>query len=862
MYDWLDGALQESSEVITASRRLARVLQQEYSQQMLAKGETVWRSASILSLQDWLSRLVADSTDPASLPVQITAQQSRLLWERCLRREISDPLLNLGMLSRQSRDTWKRLREWQVPVQECQRQARNKDQALFAKAAKNYVSILQRENWIDEAGLADLALQEILADRCRLAKRLTLAGFDRLSPQLQALIAAIESRTCEVGRTSMTDANSKVSLCSAENSDVELRAAGAWARKQLDQSPRICPAIVVTHLEQGAERSLRLIKEGLIPGWQNADARQNAVINVSYGKKLIEYPAVSIALSALRWLVDDLDTVDVSGLLLSNLFGGRTDDEQCRIELRLRQQPSQTWSPKALLAEISAWSGESEARDDLDLIQCIARQRAALPKQQAPAAWVTSFHEVLLQLRWPGSASLHSSEFQLVNRWRELLNEFARLDLVTSSMSASEALGRISSIASEVIFQPEATNAVVQVLGPLEAAGLRFEKLWVTGISASNWPPNARPMSLVSRDLQRDFGMPDASPADSLAYAERVVARLLASASEVVLSYPQSISDAQQSPSELLEQYAIQDTGAATDPGWNARHLCGEPECRLITEDPVPSVGQGERVAGGAATIQRQFVEPFAAFTIGRLGVRPLWPITSGLPASIRGSLIHGALHQLYKDCPSSEQIKAWDETEIAQRSSRASKAAFWAQERNADAVLRRLLQLERARVELLLHSVIAADSEREGFCISSVEQEYDLDIAGLVMRLRVDRIDSNCSDQLLILDYKTGAPKRLLDRDLNPRDMQLVVYAMAAGAAVGGIGLLNVDSRGIELDAASRELTPKLDWDVALASWQEQVALAASEFAAGDVRINSLQTIQAARPLGLLSRFRELTSE
>ena len=85
---------------------------------------------------------------------------------------------------------------------------------------------------------------------------------------------------------------------------------------------------------------------------------------------------------------------------------------------------------------------------------------------------------------------------------------------------------------------------------------------------------------------------------------------------------------------------------------------------------------------------------------------------------------------------------------------------------------------------------------------------------------------------------------------------------AGAAGDAVGGIGLLNVDSRGIELDAASRELTPKLDWDVALASWQGQVALAASEFAAGDVRINSLQTIQAARPLGLLSRFRELTSE
>lgn len=862
MYAWLDDALLDSAGVVSASRRLARVLHAAHAEEMASAGHVAWRSPSILSLHDWLTKVLSDSSDPASLPIQITAQQSRVLWERCLRREIADPLLNIGMLARQSRDAWKKLQEWQVPIAACQQAARNKDQAIYAKAAISYCSILDQENWVDESMLADLVRQELVAGRCRAPVRLTLAGFDRITPQLQSLIDVIQSAGGKIHRAPTSESANKISLRSAENNDGELRSAGAWARDELERSPKLRIAIVVTHLEQDSQRCLRLIKEGLIPGWQNAGTRYNSAIDVSYGRKLVEYPAVSIALLALRWLHDDLSTVDVSRLLQSSLISTESMHDRVRVELRLRQQPDQAWSPKQLLAEVSTPTDESRGAEANGWIRRLAERRDQMPKRQSAASWVSLFHEMLQELMWPGSASLDSAEFQLINRWRELLNDFARLDLVISSMTASEALGRIGSIASEVIFQAEAKQAVVQILGPLEAAGLQFDSLWVTGVSASNWPPRGAPISLVSRDLQREYKMPDATPNDTLAYAKRVITRLMSTGTEVVVSYPMNQGDAQQAPSELLHEHEVNDGGELSDPGWNAVDVSKESSGLEIASDPVPAFQRGELLSGGAGTIQRQFVEPFAAFATGRLGIRLLWPIMSGLSASIRGSLIHTALHRLYEECPSRDEISAWDDAEVEARSTKAIQAAFWPQERNADPVLRCLLQIERGRVKRLLQNVIRVDAAREQFHIDSVEQAASLNIGELALRLRIDRVDVESDGQLLILDYKTGTAKKMLDRDKNPKDMQLVVYACAMDRTIGGLGLLNVDSRGVVLDGAGQQLTPKLDWDEALGNWKGQVETAAKNIVAGDVRINALQSAQAARPLSLLSRHRELSRE
>jgi hypothetical protein len=327
----------------------------------------------------------------------------------------------------------------------------------------------------------------------------------------------------------------------------------------------------------------------------------------------------------------------------------------------------------------------------------------------------------------------------------------------------------------------------------------------------------------------------------------------------VIFSYPQTEKDVQLSASGLLAGLALTEVKTVADPGWNARALQATASTSLVGTDPVPGVGVNESIAGGAATIQRQTQEPFAAFVYGRLGVQALSPIASGLTASLRGSLIHSALHHLYTDCPSRDDIRGWSANETGERTLNAVHAAFRPQERHADPVLKILLSLEMERVQHLLKGVIALEAEREQFQIKSVEEKVDASIGGIEFRLRVDRVDRDTDGEILILDYKTGAPKRLLDRSGEPKELQLVVYTFALAGPVSGIGLLNVDTRSIAMDGAGRKLSPKLNWDDALARWKEKVTVAANAIAAGDVRINTLQNTQAARPLSILSRYQEL---
>ncbi|MDH5303070.1 MAG: PD-(D/E)XK nuclease family protein [Gammaproteobacteria bacterium] len=860
MPDWLDAALRDSSQVVTASRRLARSLQVEYSKARIAAGATAWKSPEILHWQDWLSRYIADSDGLADLPARITVQQSRILWEQCVQREVPDPLLNIGMIVRQCRETWNRLLEWRIQLSECQRAARNRDQRLFARVADAYRSILRREHWIDDAGMAELALQQILSGRAKPAGKLTLAGFDRLTPQQQSVVAAIAKLGSTIGMAPQKPANRELALHVAESNDAELRTAGAWARQQLLQDPALRVAIIVTQLEQDAGRSLRLIKEGLIPGWQNASQQDNQVINISYGRKLLEYPAIAMALLALRWLHSDLTTVEVSRLLQSNLLDSNASDALARVELRLRQLPDQGWSPQALLAEIS--SGYGLVPGAAARIQHIAQYRERLPRRQSPAAWVAMFDAVLGTLGWPGSAPLDSGEFQLINRWRELLNDVARLELVSSAMTCGESLARIASIAAETVYQPESEQAVVQVLGPLEAAGLQFDRLWITGVSDQDWPARSRPLALLSRELQRSHTMPDATPADTLEFSRTVLQRLAASTEQLIASFASVEDGAQRSASELLHEFSIGAPANVADPGWRARALC-ESGVRLVRlADPVPPVTASEIISGGAATLQRQREDPFSAFVTGRLGVRVLAPIAAGLLPNLRGSLIHAALHRLYEQCPSRQQISAWLDADLDARIERAVQAAFRPREKNADAVLHGLLQLEKGRVRKLLRRVVELDTNRDFLRVYAVEQKLATSVAGINLRLRADRVDQHASGEMLIFDYKTGVPRSLLDRNESPRDLQLLVYARALSDAVGGIGLFNIDSRQIALDAFGRDQLPGTAWDVRLAEWQESVTRVAMQMAAGDVRVARWQTTRSARSLALLSRYQEILRE
>jgi hypothetical protein len=353
--------------------------------------------------------------------------------------------------------------------------------------------------------------------------------------------------------------------------------------------------------------------------------------------------------------------------------------------------------------------------------------------------------------------------------------------------------------------------------------------------------------------------MPDAVPADTVDYARNLLAHICSAASDVVCSYPLSADDAEQSPSELLESLDVRVADAPSDPGWHAATLV-DSGAALAVDDRVPAVTGEERLTGGAATLQNQLTDPITAFIGGRLGVRLLDKQATGLPPLVRGNLVHDALYQLYRELPTRDELAGW--VDLAQRVSRAVDFAFARHEKQSDDVLRGLLALERERVAGLLHEFVASDVERNGFSVVAVERKLELAEAGVRIELRIDRMDRLAGGGLVIIDYKTGAEKLFLDSKGSPREIQLVAYACAVGEPVAALALANVDSRVVGFKGAGEGFGDTQDWEARLAGWSGIVREACREIAQGDVRIDTRQSIDDARPLNLLSRFTELRND
>ena len=853
MYRWLAPAVDDGAVVVTANQRLARSLSAGHADSMLTAGRVAWPTPDIVPLRRWLKTLLLTADRPQ--PLCLTQPQAGVLWERCLSSELGETPQNLAVLVRASEQAWSIAAAFEVPAAELLERAENRDQGVFARALRRYLAALEAAGWIDEALLT--ARVSDLVERGGLAvpSSLVVAGFDRLTPATASLFASLEKRGCRLTRQTQAAAEPIAARVCADR-EAEWRAAGHWVRETLRRGPEQRLAVVVSGLEKHRDAAARLIREGLIPGWQTEASRAQAAVNVSLGATLDSYPAVAIALLVLRWLGGALTSRQLGVLLRSSTIGLERSDARARLELGLREIASREWTVARAIRVLRRLAAEADTEDFFERLEALDALLREQPRRATPGTWARVFDTALTMLGWPGSAPLSSDEQQLVNRWRDLLNELAELQRVIGACTLTEATARVRQLAAEAVFQPEDTGAIVTVLGPLEAAGLEFDALYVTGLDAASWPPAGRPNPLIARAIRTGYGLPDATPDDTRAFALRVLERLSGSAPIVVGSYACTDGDSEQTVTTLPA--VREDTSVARDPGWHAAALGQLCAVARVPNDPVPPVVDDEAIRGGAGTIDRQLREPFAAFASGRLGIRRVGTFAEGLTPRLRGNLLHEALFHLYATLPTQDQIRGWLDDGLEERLIQASRRAIGRHRVAAGGTLERLFDLEEQRMCALLERVVRLDAERPAFRISSVEGRETGRLGGLNLSLRHDRVDETPDGCLQILDYKTGARKRFAVRG-EPVDYQLVVYAATQSAVVSDLALVNVDSRDVGIDGMGVHLSGDADFAETLGSWVETAEEAALALARGDVRINRALSARDARALALLSRYQEL---
>lgn len=804
--------------VVTPNRRLAQELAREFDEIQIASGREAWESADILPLGAFVERCYEDTrySEPGEgLPLLLADAQARELWEQAIRASRwGGELLDVPQTAARARDAWRLAHAWRI-ASALEKFAGTDDARAFAEWAREYSRRCRVDRFVDAAVLPDV----IGGKFTKKPQLLIVYAFDILPPQFADFLAGAGTQAFSCAADPRTSTPHTVLFATAAE---ELESAAYWARARLEAGVRRI-GVVVPDLQLRRREVVRVFSRIMRPGFNLPGVVQAAMpFNLSLGEPLAQAPVVAFALALLEFSLRDAEFENVSRLIRSPFLGGAEGEmaARARFDARLRRKVGATLSLPKLISMVE---GCPVLRQRLEGIFALR------PATHTPHDWARHCTAVLDAAGFPGERALNSSEFQARVRFNALLCEFARLGNVVERFSAGEMLDRMRRLCAETLFQPEAPQAPVQVLGLLESAGLEFDALWVSGLTDDAWPLAARPNPFLPIALQKKAGIPEASAETSLALDRRLTAGWAGAAGEVVFTSPRKDGDRELVASPLIGAYAELIPSVPAYPRFRDL-IFAHKELRERQDETAPAVPQ-KQVHGGTRVLADQAACPFRAFARWRLAAEALVAPEPGPDAKARGQLLHALMTGLWRDLHSSAAL-AGDLTAVIDKAARRAVEEVGLQGRFAE--------LEIARLQKLAGEWLAVERLRGPFEVVHTEQKRQLDIRGLSLTGRIDRMD-RLADGHALIDYKTGS--RVTPNDwmgARPDDPQLPLYAVTAQEDVSAVVFAKVRAGDMKfLGFSEREgvipgTKAARDWAALVAGWKAELETLADEFAGG----------------------------
>ncbi len=809
--------------VVTANARLSRQMRADYDGERRRQGLHVWESPDILPRAAWLERVWQECAyrDPFDTPVLLSAVQEEALWEQSIAASIAgsgaaDVLLDLPATVSAAAQAWSLVHAWETRCEAAEFRGLH-DPAAFFDWMQAVDRKLREQGWITASQLPRVLLDRVIAGTL-VPGALFHAGFDELTPADRGLFEACRAQEWDAGSTTVQARRCRVGL---RDSAEELIHAAAWARRKLEAHPEARIGIIVRGLAGLVAVTERIFDDFFHGRLDFAQRAGTAAFHISAGAPSSEVPLIAEALLILG-LKSGL-RIGEAGMLLRSPFLGIDKSHASRLYAELRRQG---------IEEISI-----EVETVRRAFPAMAKAANELRERQHPSEWSAAFSKQLQRAGWPGDRPLNPAEHQAVEHWKNLLSEFAALDVVLPRMTYGQALQRLRRIAHDRRFAPRDEGAPVQITDILEAAGSQFDALWIAGLHGGVWPEAPRPNPFLPLSLQRSAGMPHSSPERELAYARRVTERLLASATDVVCSYPLFSGEEKLRVSPLIE--ALPET---SEPGI----LFESPLRRIFAAavaleiQPVgqaPALTPGAVQSGGMSVLVDQAACPFRAFAKYRLRTREFDPPDIGISPSERGNVAHKALEYFWRDVGSRRELLARSNEDIDAAVENSVNAALDSglSRRQKNTSLERSRALEHDRLKLLLAEWLEVERTRPDFEVIEREAPRRIDAGGLQLDLKVDRIDRMPSGKYVVLDYKTSDKLNVEDWDgERPDAPQLPLYAVKGGREVEGVYYAQLAPNNTRLLGHASEA---LAWRVC--EWTKVVDQLGSSFLRGDAAVD-----------------------
>jgi ATP-dependent helicase/nuclease subunit B len=791
----IDAWLRAGGIVVTSSDRAARALVAAFHRARQAEGLTAWPSPKIL---DW-NRFTREAWDERSADPRLLLNpaQEQALWvdiagqDRSLATLLEAPRHRLAELAMEAHE----LLCSHAPqfLRSSARAGWQQDAASFSSWLAAFDEVCRNGDLLSPSRLP-LELISLLEAETPQRPPLLLVGFDRIFPVQRKLFDAWG----EWREAAKNEPAAEVHFHAAANSQTELAACAIWCHHQLVSNPNTHLLVIAQAASACRGEIERAFLEHTGPAFE-----------FSLGIPLSQVALARAALLLLRWLNGPLDEQKLDWLLSTGHIAADAEESAALVfylrALRRYNLERPQWTLAAFLSPRCA--DELLPASWVERITAVQRHLLEFAHRlQSPLDWAGLIPQLLDELHFASARPLDSAEHQARDRWQLALESCGSLGFDGRRIGWKDFLSELSRSLDETLFAPESHDAPIQIAGPAESAGLAADAVWFLGADEDNWPASGMTHPLLPIEIQREAGMPHATPQLDWDLAAAITNRLLATAPEVYFSYAKQNESSEARPSRLIAQLA----GEAEE---LTPELSALPAPKPLTEEfqdasriPFPP----GKIAGGARVLTTQSQCPFQAFATARLAAQDWKPAEAGLTPMQRGNLLHAVLQSVWAGAPEGIRTQA----ELASQSDRKAFVAIhvrrvFAQElpyHLHERMPRRYLELEEQRLTELITKWLEYEATRVAFEVAETEVKRPVHIDGLTFDLRLDRLDRLNDGTLLVIDYKSGDVSPNDWNPPRPEDVQLPLYAgfaLEADELLGGLVFAKV--RPGELTFAGR---------------------------------------------------------
>ncbi len=836
---WID----EKVTIVTPSRLLAAVVYQQFTLQQLRLGRQSWERPFIMTVGGWLTSCWQEARyRREDLPTLLSTSQEHLLWKQVIRNDGVD-LFDLDATARSAARAARILAEWEIPA-DGMHWNDGSDAPQFARWFKRFCQTLRRNGWITRAGLWQKLPEWIAHGVCAASGRVAFPVIRPAFPALGRTLAALGDRALTSAPVYASPAAS-VPAKSFESFPDELEFAARWARREFEHNSSRSIGVFVPDLAAHRALVYRSFQQVFYPGACRALVDKNfqgvqdesRVFRLDASPPLAAEPLVSGALLLMQLVLPRIPVSDAGAILRSPWIPAETIERPLRaladIELRRRRELDVTLREMEFVSRgcpqlAQIWKKVSRILDRKKLLDTFA-------------GWSEFIGELLQSAGWPGDQEFGSAEQKAIEAWKHALSQFSALSLVSDPVSFEAALAELRLIL-RAGFEQGSVRAPIQVVDSSQSAGLEFDTALVAGLSEDLWPPSAFGSPLIPLKLQREHGLPGSSPHSLRFERQRLTASIFAAAPEVVATFSNR-------PSPLISEFVSNSTELKA---WTGKTAWQSYKPALLEESDdslAPCYQPSQNTRGGTSIIKAQSLCPFRAFAEFRLQAASIEEGCLGLDSRERGGNLHEALEFVWQKLRTRDRLRATPQSELEKLVESAAAEAVHRPQASPFGEIVASVEIERLKAVIL--DWLAVERERQqNFSVETVEEEKYFDLAGLRLRLRLDRIDRLCGGELLLIDYKSGElTARKLEGE-RPEEPQLFVYASSLEESVGGLFFGQLKAREARLKGISRtrhiagtgNQVKKEEWDAFLLEGKRKVYRLAEQFRSGHAVVDPLK--------------------